>query len=372
MQFKDIPGLDEVKQKLKRNALSGRIPHAQMFLGSEGSANLALALAYAQFLVCENRNEEDSCGICGPCHKVSKLIHPDLHFSFPTVGAKALSTSFMEEWRKALAQNPYMDVYDWLKLLDSENKQGNITVDECRDIIRRLSLKSFESEYRFLILWIPEYLGKEGNTLLKLIEEPPEKTLFILVAQDQEEIITTIRSRTQLVKIPRFQDAEIQAYLEQHHLAQGQQAETLSFLAEGNMNRAIALSSAEDTSFFSSFREWLLACYYVKIGDMLLWSDKTAQLGRENQKQLLEFGIKLLREVLLLKNGADDLLKIRGTERDFADKFVNLVSEEGLEKMIAKLSEFIYYIERNANARIALFQLSLLIKNILASSRAKK
>lgn len=371
MQFRDIPGLEDVKQRLKTNARSGRIPHAQMFLGPEGSAKLALALAYVQYIICENRNEEDSCGICGACHKVSKLIHPDLHFSFPTVGAKALSTMFMEDWRKALSENPYMGVFDWLKLLDAENKQGNITVDECRDIIRRLSLKSFESEYRFLILWMPEYLGKEGNTLLKLIEEPPEKTLFILVAEDQEEIITTIRSRTQLVKIPRFQDDEVASYLVQHHLADEEQSDTLAFLGEGNLNRAIALSASEDTSFFSSFRSWLLACYNRKIVEMLRWSEATAGLGRENQKQLLEFGIKLLREVVLQKSGAETLMKIQGAEKDFAEKFAPLVSEEVLEEMSELLSKYVYYIERNANAKIALFQLSLTIKNILASSRAK-
>lgn len=371
MQFRDIPGLEETKVHLKQSVLNGRIPHAQLFLGPEGSANLALAWAFAQFISCENRNEEDSCGICGSCHKIGKLIHPDLHFSFPTVGPKALSTSFMKEWREALTENPYMDVYDWIKKLDKENKQGNITADECRDIIRRLSLKSFESEYRFLILWMPEYLGKEGNTLLKMIEEPPEKTLFILVAHDQEEIISTIRSRTQLQKTPRFTEEDIKSYLQHHHLADHEQANVIAFLSEGNLNRAIQLSAAEDTSFFTSFRGWLLACYYVKVGDMLKWSEQTAQLGRENQKQLLEYGIQLLREVLLYRNDAGDLLKIRGAEKEFAEKFSQLVDDSMLEKMTALLSEFTYYIERNANPKIALFQLSLLFKNILASSRAK-
>ncbi|MBI1222406.1 MAG: hypothetical protein GC180_07375 [Bacteroidetes bacterium] len=371
MQFRDIPGLEETKQRLKQNASSGRIPHAQMFLGPEGNGKLALALAYVQYLNCENRNAEDSCGICHSCHKVSKLIHPDLHFTFPTVGPKALSSSFLEEWRKALLSNPYMNVFDWLKLLDAENKQGNITVDECRDIIRRLSLKSFESEYRVLILWMPEYLGKEGNTLLKLIEEPPEKTLFILVAEDQEEIITTIRSRTQLVKIPAFSDQEVAHYLFEHQLTDKEQADTISFLSEGNLNRAIELSASEDTSFFSSFRSWLLACYGRRIGEMLKWSESTAALGRENQKQLLEFGIKLLREVMLLKTGAAELMKVRGAEHEFSEKFALLVQLSDLEEMSKLLSDYTYYIERNANAKIALFQLSLLFKNILASSKAK-
>ncbi|MHB1278330.1 MAG: DNA polymerase III subunit [Bacteroidia bacterium] len=371
MQFRDIPGLEEIKQRLKQGVLNGRVPHAQLFLGPEGSANLALAWAFVQYMCCENRNEEDSCGICNSCHKVSRLIHPDLHFSFPTVGAKALSTSFMEQWRTALEENPYMEVVDWIRILDSENKQGNITADECRDIIRRLSMKSFESEYRFLILWMPEYLGKEGNTLLKLIEEPPDKTLFILVANNQEEIITTIRSRTQLVKVPRFTEAEVGQYLVEHHLAQGDQKEAIGFMSEGNLNRAIELSAAEDSSFFTSFRSWLLACYYVKTAEMLQWSDQTSGLGRENQKQLLEYGIKLLREVILFRNQAPGLIKISGTEREFVEKFAQLVNDDMLEKMTALMSEYAYFIERNANPKIALFHLSLLFKNILASSRAR-
>jgi len=371
MQFRDIPGLEDTKTRLKQNVQSGRIPHAQMFLGPEGSGKLVLAWAYAQYLSCENRNAEDSCGICGSCHKISKLIHPDLHFTYPTIGPKALSSSFMAKWRPTLEENPYLNVFDWLKVLDNENKQGNITVDECRDIIRRLSMKSFESEYKFLILWMPEYLGNSGNTLLKLLEEPPAKTIFLLVAEDQEEIIGTIRSRVQLVKVPRFSDEATKLYLETHHLASGEQADMIAFLSEGSLNRAIELSAAEDTSFFTSFRTWLLACYYVKIADMLKWAETTAQLGRENQKQLLEYGIKLLREVVLVRNGASELLKIRGAERDFAEKFSQLVDDEMLEKMTATLSEYAYYIERNANPKITFFQISLLFKNILASSRAK-
>lgn len=372
MQFRDIPGLEEIKDQLKANVRHGRIPHAQLFLGSEGSANLALALAYVQYISCENRNAEDSCGVCNSCHKMAKRIHPDLHFSFPTVGAKALSTEFMVEWREALDENPYLSVFDWLKRLDGENKQGNITADECRDIIRRLSMKSFESEYKFLVLWMPEYLGKEGNTLLKLIEEPPEKTVFLLVANDQEEIITTIRSRTQLVKVPHFSEQHIVSFLLEKELAGAAQAEGIAFMSEGNLNAAIRLSASEDTSYFPSFRGWLLACYGRNIKEMLSWTEQTAQLGRENQKQLLEFGMKLLREAMLFRCGAEELVRTKGSEREFAEKFSQLANETMLEEMIGLLGEFAYYIERNAHPKISLFQLSLRFKNILASSRASK
>lgn len=356
---------------MRRYVAGGRIPHAQLLLGPEGSANLALALAFVQYVTCDNRTEDDSCGNCSACNKISKMIHPDLHFTYPTIGAKQLSTTFIEQWRKAVAANPYMNVTEWLRHIDKDSKQGNITVDECRDIIRRLSLRSFESEYRFLILWLPEYLGKEGNTLLKLIEEPPAKTIFLLVAHDQESILTTIRSRTQLFSIPRFKEEEIKTYLLQHDLADEEQLDGIAFMSEGNMNRAIALCSLDETSFFPGFRAWLLACYNRKIPDMLSWSDTTSQLGREGIKQLLEYGVKLLREVVMMKNEAQSLIRVNGQELDFVQKFSQLVNDEMLESMIQLLGEQIYYIERNANPKISLFHLSLLFKNIMASSRAK-
>ena len=371
MQFRDIPGLDEVKQRLIANVRNGRIPHAQLFLGPEGSANLSLALAFVQYVACENKNEYDSCGICNSCYKMGKLIHPDMHFSYPTVSPKKLATESIEKWREALEANPYLDVYQWLRHLDAENKQGNITADECRDIIRRLSLKSFESEYRFLILWMPEYLGKEGNTLLKLIEEPPGKTLFLLVANDQEEIIGTIRSRTQVVKVPRFGEEEIAAFLMERQLAGETQSREIAFMCEGDMNRAIQMSAREETGFFPLFRQWLLDCYGRKIADMLGFAEKSAGMGRENLKQFLEYGVRMLREVLVYHSGAPELLRVRGQEKEFAEKFSALCDAESLEKMTGLLGEYAYYIERNANPKIALFQLSLRIKTILASSKAK-
>ena len=208
MQFSDIIGQAAVKQHLIHTASDDRIAHAQLFWGNEGSGNLPLAIAYAQFVLCENKQATDSCGTCKACVKAQKLIHPDLHFSYPTVGAKALSTELLPQWRKALQQQSYLTINQWLALLGGENKQGNITAAECLDISKKLSLKAFESDYKILILWLPEYLGKEGNRLLKLIEEPPEKTLFLLVANNQELILNTILSRCQLVKINPLDDAD--------------------------------------------------------------------------------------------------------------------------------------------------------------------
>jgi DNA polymerase-3 subunit delta' len=369
MQFRQIPGLSELKAQLVQNAKAGRIPHAQLFLGPEGSANLALAWAFARYIACENKQADDSCGICGSCNKISKIIHPDLHFSFPSTGEKGLSSEYMPQWREALVNHPYLNVYDWLQLLEKENKQGNITAAECRDIIRKLSLRSFESEHKFLILWMPEYLGKEGNTLLKIIEEPPANTVFLLVASNQEAIIPTILSRTQIVKVPRFTDTEISDFLVRAQGVGQEQAAAISFLAEGNLNLALRLLEDTDPGYFSSFRTWLQAAYSGKVADLSAWAEASARLGRENQKHLLEYGIRMLRECLLFRQGVPELIRVQAEEKEFVRKFSAISREDQLVDMIRLLNDYAYFIERNANPRIALFNLSLRFKNILSSSK---
>ncbi len=371
MRFADIPGLEEAKSRLIHNVETGRIAHAQLFLGPEGSAKLALALAFVQYLLCEQRTSTDSCGICPTCNKVRKLIHPDVHFSYPGVDSKKLSTEYLETWREAVIEQPYFTDYDWFQRLGAENKQGNITAAECRNIIKRLSLKSFEADYRFMILWMPEYLNKEGNTLLKIIEEPPPNTIFILVAEDQEEIIGTIRSRTQLFKVPAFQDQDIAEALLELGASSREAADSMAFLSGGNMNRALKILAENETPFFDQFRSWLLMCYKRQVPDMFKWSESMAKSGRENIKHLLEFGINLLRECLLEYSGGSELMRVSGKESEFAKNFSKIAGEEGLSEMVSLLNDYTYYIERNSNPRLALFHLSLRFKNILTSSKAK-
>src|SRR4051812_38904572 len=245
MLFKDVIGQSDVKQHLAEMVQQNRLSHALLFLAKPGSGGLPLALAFAQFLVCERVNGKsasnqqgtslfdldepatpinpispftDACGECSACNKARQMVHPDIHFSYPVIpkksGDKPKSTDFISEWREFLLQNPYGNVYDWLQFIGADNKQGNITAEECNDIIRQLSLKSFESEYKILLMWMPEYLGKEGNKLLKLIEEPPANTLFILVAESEGQILQTILSRTQLVKVPQLENADVEAALQ--------------------------------------------------------------------------------------------------------------------------------------------------------------
>ncbi len=207
MQFKQIVGQDAIKQRLINSVKENRVSHAQLFLGPGGSGSLPLAVAYAQYLSCENKQDDDSCGECSSCRKYQKLMHPDLHFSYPFFAKHKDDTAltFIEQWREAFTANPYLSLDTWRSYLDAENKQANINIAECHQIIKKLSFKPFESVYKILILWLPEYLDKEGNALLKIIEEPQPNTLFLLVAQNQDQILNTILSRMQLIKIPALE-----------------------------------------------------------------------------------------------------------------------------------------------------------------------
>lgn len=367
MQFKDIIGQQAVKNKLIQGVKEGRVPHAQMFLGTEGSGNLALALAYAQYIACTNKTDTDSCGSCPNCIKYGKLIHPDLHFTVPTVGSKEISDHFMEQWRETFLSKPYLNAFEWLMSLGAENKQGNITVDECRNIIKKLSLKSFEGDYKVLIMWMPEYLGKEGNTLLKLIEEPPQKTLFLLAANNDEHILGTIKSRTQLVKIPTLQQQEIKDALIERHQADEETARAASFLSEGNYNLAIKLLSQTENDFFDSFRNWMLMCYKNDMGSVVNWVDEASRLGREMLKSFLGYGLHIFRECLIAKNTDGQMLRLTEKENEFVGKFSNFLNTSSIENITNAFNDTIYHTERNANAKISLINLSLLIKNNLVA-----
>src|ERR1700760_3221232 len=266
MQFSTIIGQHDIKQRLINTVKDNGVSHAQLFLGQEGSGSLSLAVAYAQYLCCEDRQPDDSCGVCASCRKYQKLMHPDLHFSYPFFAKDKNDTAltFIEQWREALLANPYLSLDIWRSYLDAENKQANINIAECHQIIKKLSFKPFESAYKILILWLPEYLDKEGNALLKIIEEPQPNTLFLLVAQNQDQILNTILSRTQLVKVPALGYDDIRnAMINQYHQPQLTAAE-IAYLSNGNMSEALAMMEEEDKSFHTLFVQWLRLCYSNK------------------------------------------------------------------------------------------------------------
>ncbi|MEZ4883230.1 MAG: hypothetical protein R3E32_00745 [Chitinophagales bacterium] len=359
MQFKDVIGQQSIKNYLLNSAQSDQVSHAQLFLGNEGSGNLALAIAYAQYLQCRNRGEQDACGTCRSCVKANKLMHPDIHFSYPTVGSKAKSTDFLTEWRTAVQEHPYMNVYQWLQDIKAENKQGNITREECEAIIRKLSLRAYESTYKVLIMWMPEYLGKEGNRLLKLIEEPPANTVFLLVAENANLILNTILSRTQQLRVYRLSDAEISEALVNRHGVTANAARQVAILAEGDYNKALELLSNSDNDNQQLLIKWLGACLSNQSGILLEWVEEIAKLGRENQKNFIKYALYFLRQSLLLQMEHSKTISLDNEELQFARQLMEKMTLENFEAIIQLLDNASYHIERNANPKILFLHVSI-------------
>lgn len=390
MQFQSITGQKETKEQLVQMIQNNRLSHALLFLGKEGSGALQLALAFAQYIVCKPQpaevnlfaaqpqttnnqpqsKEHDSCGVCPACKKANELIHPDIHFSYPVIprktGDKPISTDFIKEWREFVITNPYGNVYDWLQFIGAENKQGNITAHECNDIIRKLNLKSFESEYKILLMWMPEFLGKEGNKLLKLIEEPPPNTLFILVAENEDLILPTILSRTQLVKIPLLTNLEVEAALELNAGVKIEKAQQIAILAEGNYREALQLLQHADDDWELMLRDWLNAIIRTGPVAQVKWIDETAKLGREKQKQFLKYFIHLLEEAVRLRVMITTNNQPQTTNQtDFASRLNKLCNLGQQEAIINELDKASYYIERNANAKMLFHALSIRLYHII-------
>lgn len=362
MRFENIIGHDSVKQHLVRTVQDNRVSHAQLFLGPEGSGSLALAIAYAQFVNCEDKQEADSCGVCASCRKYEKLIHPDLHFSYPFFAKSSgeVAINYIEAWRQALSENPYMGMNAWRAQFDAQNKQANINIAEVHDIIKKLSFKAFESEYKVLIMWLPEYLDAQGNALLKLIEEPPEKTLFLLVAENQDRILNTIISRTQLVKIHKLTHTDINQYLIENKGIDPLKAGEISFLADGNLQSAMDLLQSDSNAYFDLMIQWLrLVVTDTGLKLIQLSEIDFPKLGRENQKNFLMYTIGMMRQIVLKSQGLESLIFLQDKELDFITKFSEIFTLEQLSAGVDLLEKTHYAVERNANAKILFLDLSL-------------
>lgn len=378
MRFGEIPGQTLVKENLLGMVSQNRLSHALLFLGKEGSGSLQLALALAQYIVCEKNNAKhteagkafalDSCGVCPSCKKAHALIHPDIHFSFPTITSKSTEkpkgSDFITEWRSFVAQLPYGNTFDWLQSLGAENKQGNITVHECEDIIHKLNLKSFESGYKVLIQWMPEYLGFAGNKLLKLIEEPPANTLIIFVAEDEAKILPTILSRTQMVKINRLETSAVLDWLITSQAVPREKAMQIAPMAQGNLREALHLLHDADEDWQEMLRDWLNAILKNGPAAQTKWVDETSKLGREKHKQFLAYFIHLLSGSVQLAHlgSAGDFPE---KEKDFAVRLLKLANTAQLQAIVNELDKSIYHIERNANAKILFMALTIRIYHII-------
>ena len=393
MQFSKIINQQEVKQQLVELIQHNRLSHALLFLSKEGNGALSLALALAQYLTCERTTDHsrqttapsllfeessqpssverglwsDSCGTCPSCIKANQLVHPDIHYSYPVVtkksGTPPLSVDYITEWREFVNNYPYGNVYDWLQFIGAENKQGNITANECNDIIHKLSLKSFESEYKVLIMWMPEYLGAEGNKLLKLIEEPPPNTLFILVAENETLLLPTIVSRCQMIKIPMLETTDIESALIDNKI-DPLKARQVAATAEGNYREALQLLQHAEEDWQGILRDWLNSI--IKTGPIAQtkWVEETSRLGREKQKQFLRYFNHLLEQSIRSKIMGSNI-HLPDNEKDFADRLNRLADISQQQAIIEELDRATYYIERNANAKILFHALTIKLYHII-------
>ena len=373
MQFVEVIGQSRIKQHLLEMVQQNRISHALLFLGKEGSGALPLAVAFARYVLCENADKfaaGDACSHCASCSKAQQLVHPDIHFSYPVIprkpGDKPLSTDYVAEWREFFAKQPYGNVYDWLQFIGAENKQGNITAHECNDIVRKLSLKSFESGFKVLIQWMPEYLGNEGNKLLKLIEEPPADTLFILVAENDSLILPTILSRTQLVKIPPIATEDLAAALSQKEGLSAEQAAQIAPLAEGNYREALHMVRQGEEDWQTLLRDWLNSILKTGPIAQVKWVEEISKLGRERQKQFLRYFNHLLEQAIRLRILQEKRLKLPAEEEDIAMRLNKIANIEQQRAIIEELDKAAYYIERNANAKMLFHALTIKLYHIIA------
>ncbi|MDT0558036.1 DNA polymerase III subunit delta' [Ichthyenterobacterium sp. W332] len=379
MLFSEILGQDHIKNHLTQSADSGRIPHAQLFVGPEGSGTLPMAIAYAQYLLCNNINGENNSGSEACNLKFKNLSHPDLHFAFPVttndkVKRHPVSSHFLEEWRELLNQQPYGNLFDWYKMLGVDNKQGQIGVDEAQDIVKSLALKSYEGGFKVMLIWMAEKMNIAcANKLLKLIEEPPNKTIFILIAEDEEQIISTIKSRCQILHFPPLSEDAIKASLMKQYDLNETIATKIAHQANGNYNKACDLvyQDSEDIQFEEWFVFWIRSAFKAKgnksaIHDLISWSETIAKTGRETQKQFLNFCLDFFRQAMLLNYKADSLVYLETKSKNFElKKFAPFVHDSNILDISNELQDAIYHIERNGNSKIILTDLSIKLTKLL-------
>ncbi len=363
MKFAEIPGHHDIKETLKSSLRHNTIAHAQLFHGNEGGAAFPMALAFSRYLLCENRSDEDACGECPSCQKMDKHIHPDVHYFFPKSGAKtdpATQNQLLKHWRDFLQQLPYGNLEQWQSFAEIADKAVQIHKEEARNIIKTVSMKSFEGHYKILLIWYPETMNiSAANAILKVLEEPPEKTIYLLVSYNLEDIITTITSRTQLVNIPVFHDEEIVEFLVKQRDIAKEDSVKVARIAEGSVLKAEALLSHSEDLAYSEFQQWMRSCLRADFGELVKRSEYFSQQGKGKQFSQFRFALNILREAMVSLCQSSDLNHTLGEELTFVQKFAATAKLERLEEMYSKLNEALYHLERNANPRITHLSLSI-------------
>jgi len=372
MQFNKIIGQEKVKNRFIQSVINNRISHAQLITGPKGVGKLGLAIAYGQYLSCTNRNETDSCGECLSCKKYEKLIHPDLHFVFPVITSPrfstAISDNFIAEWRLMINESAYITLNQWLSNIEAENKQGLISKHESSEIIRKLNLKSFESEYKIVIIWMPEKMNiTAANKLLKMIEEPPPKTVFLLVTENENQLLKTIVSRTQIISVPRIDAKNLKSAIINLHELTEDETENIVRLSEGSIikSKEIINSSEESKENFERFTDYMRLLYRKDILALNIWVDEIAKTGREKQKNFLKYAMLLIRNNFMLNQQSDNLAFISNDELEFSKKFFPFIKQENILEINEELNKAHYHIERNGYAKLIFFDLGLKLVTLL-------
>jgi len=367
MLFKQIAGQEKIKNLLIKSAKDSRISHAQLFLGQEGCGNLALAIAFAQYINCTNKLENDSCGQCNSCLKYNKLIHPDLHFVYPVASTKDISKNpvsddFLQNWREVILENPYLNLNTWYETIGMENKQGNIGKDESVNIIKKLSLKTYEGDYKIMIIWMAEKMNDScANKILKILEEPPENTLFLLIVESTELLLPTILSRTQILKIPKLSEKEIIDYLVKKYKKDADSIEKAAHLSNGNLARAIKLIEIDqkDTENHERFVELMRISFKKNIFEIMQWIDNMSTLGREGLKRFFEYALRMTRENYLMNLKLEKIIYMDNVEADFSKKFHVFIKTGNIKQIADEFTKASTHIECNAYNKIVLLDMAL-------------
>ena len=372
MKFSSIPGLTTLKEKLIQSVQAHKVPHAQLFSGPEGVPNLPLAIAFANFLHCEDR-DDNACGKCSACQKNFKYIHPDTHFIFPISNIKnekdedSFKANTLKRWREFLISNPYGNLNDWVTFYGGEDKNNIISKDASRDIIKTLSLKPFESQYKVMIIWQPETMHPSAaNGILKILEEPPSHTYFLLVSNSPDQLMSTILSRTQRINVPYLSDQEIISFLIQNKGLEEGRAQKITTLSNGNLNVALSLSSQEENNYFQTFSQWMRLCFKNDTGSLVTLADEYHNLDKLHQKNILSYGLTMMRETLM-DWSSSGLQRALGEELQFIQRFskvMNLTKIEGCSQLFNQAQ---YHIERNGSAKMIFLDTSLKLAALLKS-----
>ncbi|MBK8623091.1 MAG: hypothetical protein IPN79_15375 [Saprospiraceae bacterium] len=371
MYFKDIPGKTPEKQQLLQQVKQNKIAHAQLFVGKEGFGALALALAFSRYVLCENKQEDDACGTCDSCKKYDHYAKPDVHFVYPMIKYKNLkredtkSTDAIADWKEAILHNPFLSLTDWVEKLEGEGSTPNINVRECNDIIHQLSLMSFDGGYKILILWLPEYLGKDGNRLLKLIEEPPDQTLIIFVSHDMDAILTTIISRCQVLRVTPFDRDEIANYIYHKYKSTNQRSQEIANMADGNLHFAIQVCNQETKDFSDMLISWMRLAYTGNPVTIQEWYSGFEPLSKNEKTAFIEYGLHFLRQFILFQYAGQEVVRITDHEKETIQRMQKVIDIPKATAMISVFERQIMAIPRNANLKIMFLTDTLTLGDIM-------